>query len=105
MRFVFLMAMAMWTASAAAQTMYKCLDGNRRVTYSNETCAKQGLTDAGQVADRVTTMPFTQPPKPAAGALPTVKVPAPPEDDTKGARGGSGPRIKPASPLIEKLAK
>ncbi len=105
MRCCILLAMAMWTAPAAAQTMYKCLDGNRRVTYSNETCAKQGLTDAGQVADRVTTLPFTQPPKPAAGALPTVRVPVPAEDETKGAREGSGPRIKPASPLIEKLAK
>jgi hypothetical protein len=103
MRFGFLLALALWTASASAQTtMYKCLDSNRRVTYSNETCAKQGLTDAGPVADRVTSMPFNVPPKPAAGALPTVKVPVPPADD---AQAGGSARIKPASPLIEKLAK
>jgi hypothetical protein len=103
MRTGLFLALVLWAASSAAQTMYKCLDANRRVTYSNETCAKQGLTDGGQVADRVTTMPFTQPPKPAAtGALPTVKVPVPPADD---ARDGSTARIKPVNPLIEKLAK
>jgi len=82
--------------------MYKCLDDQRRITYSNITCEKQGLRDGGPVADRTTSMPFTAPPKPAAAALPTVKVPVP-TNDTEAAGGGA--RIKPASPLIEKLAK
>ena len=46
--------------------MYKCTDEQRRITYSNETCEKQGLKDAGPVVDRVTSVPFTEPPKPAA---------------------------------------
>ena len=42
--------------AAGAQTMYKCLDG-RSVTYSNTPCEKLGLKKAGEVADRVTTLP------------------------------------------------
>lgn len=93
----------LWTATATAQTMYKCTDSQRRITYSNEACEKQGLTDAGKVADRVTSMPFTAPPKPAAGKD-AAKAPAPPRNDgADGVRGGT--QIKPANPLIEKILK
>ena len=93
----------LWAAAAAAQTTtYKCTDAQRRITYSNVPCEKQGLQDAGPIADRTTSIPFTAPPKPAAGALPTVKLPVPPADD---AEAGRGARLKPVSPLIEKLAK
>ena len=54
--------------------MYKCQDAQRRVTYSNITCEKQGLQDAGPVADRTTSLPFTEPPK----AAPSKPVPTPP---------------------------
>ena len=102
MRAGFFLALMLWAAVSAAQTTYKCIDGNRRITYSNLPCEKQGLQDAGPIGDRVTSMPFTAPPKPVAGALPTVKLPVPPADD---AQAGSGARIKPVNPLIEKLAK
>ncbi len=52
---------------AAAQT-YKCVDPGGRVTYSNITCEKQGLSSAGTVADRTSTLPSApvRAPKPAA---------------------------------------
>ena len=97
--------LALCSASAAAQTMYKCTDAQRRITYSNEACEKQGLQNAGTVADRVTSMPFTPPPKPVA-QKDTAKAPAARrQDDEEAGRGGGGTQIKPANPLIEKLLK
>jgi len=64
-------------ATQAAPTTYKCLDAQRRVTYSNITCEKQGLQDGGPVAERTTSMPFTEPPKPAP-SKPAVTPPAEP---------------------------
>ena len=95
--------LALWSAAGAAQTMYKCTDARGRVTYSNETCEKQGLKDAGTVADRVTSMPFTAPPKPAA-SKDAAKAPAPQKnDDADAGRGGT--QATPAVPLLEKLSK
>ena len=92
---------ACWAPGNAAQTMYKCVDDQRRVTYSNIACEKQGLKDADPVADRVTSMPFTAPPKPAPRADP-VKPPAARDD----AEVGRGPaQVKPVSPWIDKLLK
>lgn len=83
--------------------MYKCTDAKQRITYSNETCEKQGLKDAGPVADRTTTMPFTPPPNPAA-RKDAAKAPAPKEkDDADVGRGGG--QIKPVVPLLENLSK
>ena len=93
--------LALWAAASAAQTMYKCTDAQRRITYSNEACEKQGLKDAGKIADRVTSMPFTSPPKPAAGKD-AAKAPGA-KDDAEVGRGGT--QIKPVNPLIEKLLK
>jgi hypothetical protein len=56
--------LALLPLCAAAQT-YKCKDKSGGITYSSETCEKQGLKDAGPVRERLTTMP-QQP-------LPTVK--------------------------------
>ena len=83
----------LWAASGAAQTAvpttYKCMDERRQVTYSNITCQKQGLKDAGTVtADRVTTMPFNAPAKDSA-PLPTQKLKPPvemPKGDDKNAK-------------------
>jgi len=103
MRGAFLLLLWLWSAGSAAQTMYKCTDAQRRITYSNETCEKQGLKDAGPVADRVTSMPFTEPPKPAA-RKDAAKAPAPrAQEDAETGRGGT--QIKPVSPLIEKLVR
>jgi hypothetical protein len=95
--------LALWAASGAAQTMYKCTDARSRVTYSNETCEKQGLKDAGTVPDRVTSMPFTATQKPAV-SKDAAKAPAPQKnDDTE--TGRSGTQVKPVAPLLEKLSK
>ena len=75
MRAVFSLFLALWSAAGAAQTMYKCVDDEKRVTYSNLTCAKQGLKDAGPVADRTTTMPFA--PAQKSDVLPTKKLSPP----------------------------
>jgi hypothetical protein len=54
-------------ALAAAQPMNKCVDDKKQVTYSNFPCEKQGLKSAGTVTqDRVTSMPFNEPPKSSA---------------------------------------
>ena len=58
--------LALLAANAAAQTTYKCTDAQRRITYSNEACDKQGLKGAGPVADRTTTVPLGPLPKPAS---------------------------------------
>ena len=101
MRGAFFLFLVLWAAAGGAQTMYKCVDAQRRVTYSNISCEKQDLKDAGPVAERTTTMPFvpaqklsprTEPPKPAAT-----------KDDAAGDR--SPAQAKPASPPIEKLVK
>ncbi len=90
MRAFILVLLWFWSAAAMAQTiMYKCTDAQKRITYSNETCEKQGLKDAGTVADRVTSMPFTtEPPKSASRKDGPKDVPkdgakAPPEKTSK----------------------
>ena len=95
MRVVWFLLLWFWAAAGLAQatqtptTMYKCLDDRRQVTYSNITCEKQGLRDGGPVADRTTSMPFTEPPKatpskPAATPpLPSEPAKAPSEQPTK----------------------
>ena len=105
MRGVLFALLALWAAAGAAQTMYKCTDARQRITYSNETCEKQGLKDAGKVADRVTTMPHTEPPKPAARVDSAKATASRGKDDEEAGRGGGGTQIKPAVPLLEKLLK
>jgi hypothetical protein len=92
-----------WAAVGLAQTtMYKCTDAQKRITYSNEACEKQGLKDAGPVAERVTSVPFTEPPKPAA-RKDGAKGPAAREKDE--VESGRGAQVKPVVPLVEKLTK
>ncbi len=67
-----------WAVAGVAQTIYKCIDAQRRVAYSNITCDKQGLQDGGPVADRTTSMPFVEPPK-ATPSKPAVTPPLPAE--------------------------
>jgi len=98
MRLRFALLASVWSAATLAQstlpTTYKCVDERRQVTYSNVVCEKQGLRDAGPVADRTTTMPFTEPPRKPA-----------PKPEATPPRQESSPQIKPVSPLIEKLVK
>ena len=81
MREPLFLLLALYSASAAAQTMYKCTDAQRRITYSNEACEKQGLTEAGKVADRVTTVPFTESSKSAARKDSVTTAPSRGKDD------------------------
>ncbi len=87
--------------NTAAQPVFKCLEG-KSVTYSNTPCEKLGLKAAGEVPDRVTTLPSgapsmaagAGPAKPPAGAVPGNEVDLPKTSTTR-----------PVNPLIEKLAK
>jgi len=74
MRAALLLAVAIWVPSATAQTMYKCVDRDKRVTYSNVTCEKQGLINDGVVLDRTSTLPLAPitPVKPAPVAAPAA---------------------------------
>jgi hypothetical protein len=102
MRCTLFAILALWSAAGAAQTTYKCTDAQRRITYSSEACDKQGLTDAGKIPDRVTTMPS------GPAALPTQKLKPPvemPKANKDGEVDRSGATLKPVNPLIEKLAK
>ena len=80
----------------AAADSYKCKNSAGRITYSNETCEKQGLQPAGSVRDRVMVVPAYKPADvPSQSAAKGGE-----KDDARSAR-----TIKPASPLTDKLAK
>ena len=91
---------ALLALPAHAQTMYKCRDARGQVTYSNETCAKQGLADAGPVSDRTTVMSFTTPVKPAAKDAPKDTAR---KDDPENLRPGPAATVKPVVPLTDRL--
>ena len=75
MHALLLALLAALPAAALAQT-YKCVDAQKRVTYSNTTCDKQGLRDAGPVADRVMTVPATEMQKGAPRKEPAKTLPS-----------------------------
>ena len=104
MRVVGFLLLGFWAAAGLAQTtMYKCTDAQRRITYSSDPCEKLGLKDAGPIPDRVTSMPSTEPPKPAT-RKDSAKEPAlRPKGDADAGRGGT--QITPIVPLLEKLTK
>ena len=74
-RTLLLAFLAALPAAALAQT-YKCIDAEKRVTYSNTACDKQGLKDAGPVADRVMTVPATEMQKGAPRREPAKTLPS-----------------------------
>ncbi len=58
MRSALLVLVFIATAALGAESQtYKCRDAAGALTYSNQTCEKQGLQDAGPVRDRLTTLP------------------------------------------------
>jgi hypothetical protein len=73
---------AIWFAvfPVTAQTMFKCKDAGNRITYSNIPCDKQGLQEAGPVADRTTTMPLGPAPQAPQAPAKAGKPPPPPPD-------------------------
>ena len=107
--------------ASVAQSMFKCRDDRGRVTYSNVTCEKQGLKNAGTVADRSTTLPLAPaqkalpPRKPAAtddSEVGATKAPSPGKpataaatDDPEMGATNAPAQIKPVNPLIERLLK
>ena len=109
-RATFLLLLLLVPAAAGAQspgtTLYKCLDPRGQVTYSNVACDKQGLKSSGTVTeDRVTTMPLPPVQKPAAKPPAAMPGDVAPKEDADGLPKGGGPRIKPVSPVLEKLVK
>jgi hypothetical protein len=106
MRVALFALLALCAVQGAAQTTFKCTDENRRVTYSNTPCDKQGLRDAGPVAERTTTMPLGPPPaapKPAGAPAPGAAKPPAARDGVETVQRGA--QIKPVVPLLEKLSK
>lgn len=73
---------ALATASAEAAESYKCKDARGGILYSNETCEKQGLVDAGPVRERLMTVPATSP----TGKPPSKEEKKRSEKDEKPAR-------------------
>ena len=76
-----------------ASGLNKCSDAFGRVTYTSETCAKEGLNPAGAIRDRVTVLPTSSTTQP-------VRKEAPKKEDERPL-----PTVKPVSPLIDQLAK
>ena len=73
-----------------AADYYKCKNSAGRITYSNETCEKQGLQPAGAIKDRVMVVPAYQPP---AAKSDEKNEPKP------------GAALKPVNPLTEKTTR
>lgn len=88
--------------TAAAQGIVKCLDG-KTVTYSNTPCEKLGLKPAGEVKDRVTTLPMSSPAAAKALTAPAKNQPGvAPGNEIDMPKTST---LKPVNPLIEKLAR
>ena len=84
----FALSLAAFCAQGAE--LNKCSDAFGRVTYTSQTCEKEGLNPAGAIRDRVTVLPISAPARP--------KQP-PKKDDERPL-----PTVKPVVPLGE-LAK
>ena len=68
---------------AQAAGLNKCSDAFGRMTYTSQTCEKEGLSPAGAIRDRVTVLPISapaprrEPKKDDPRPLPTVKPVSP----------------------------
>ena len=86
MRAVLFCILGVLACPVLAQT-YKCVDQHQNVTYSNIACEKQGLSSAGVVADRTSTLPTApvRAPRPAAEkAAPATEAKALPASAPRG---------------------
>ena len=75
-----------------AAGLNKCADAFGRVTYTSQTCEKEGLNPAGAIRDRVT-------------VLPTAATRAAPKEPPKKEEQRPLPTVKPVNPLIDALTK
>ncbi len=89
--------------ASIAQPMFKCLKGTA-VTYSNTSCEQLGLKSAGQVRDRVTTLPMGGSTQAKGPSGPAGKPQSPIAKENQIDMPATS-TIKPVNPLIEKLAK
>jgi len=66
---VFSAALALVTAQAGAQTVYKCQNAAGKVTYASQACADLGLRPVGEVKESINVAPaYKAPPRRAAPA-------------------------------------
>lgn len=83
-----------------AQTgLYKCTDGSS-ITYSSSSCDNIGLKSGGEVRDRLTVIPATQPVTKPTQPEPKANT----EDEEQRARKAAT-TVQPINPLIQKLLK
>ncbi len=101
--------MAASAPAGADPLTFKCSDARGRTTYSNIRCEKQGLKDAGEVADRTTTMPLgpaqKAPPPRERTAVPAAAPDTTPPKSDADVDTAPPAQIKPVNPLIERLLK
>jgi hypothetical protein len=74
-------AIALASAQAGAQQVYKCQDAAGKVTYASNPCAELGMRSAGEVKESINVAPAQRvPPRPAAP--PPAAQAAPPDVET-----------------------
>jgi hypothetical protein len=111
MRMTFPLLLALWLPAAfgqtASQTMYKCVDRDKRVTYSNITCEKQGLVNSGVVVERTMTLPTApaQDLKPKPKPAPEPEKPAAQVVEPKVPQTKDNPDGMPALPTVKPPVK
>jgi hypothetical protein len=73
-------AIALATAQAGAQQVYKCQDAAGKVTYASQPCADLGMRSGGEVKESINVAPAQKvPPRPAAPAPSPAARAAPPK--------------------------
>lgn len=87
------------SVEAHAQQLYKCRDAGGRITYSNVSCEKQDLKDAGEIRERSTVLPMA----PKAGAAQGERAQRKGDGEDEVIR--SPAQVKPVNPIIERLVK
>ena len=82
----FAAAIALASAQAGAQQVYKCQDAAGKVTYASHPCAELGMRSAGEVKKSINVAPaYKAPPRPAAPAKPAPAAQAAPPKAEKAA--------------------
>jgi hypothetical protein len=91
MKALALLLVFIFTVPAAAQGLNKCRDNAGHITYTSQSCEKEGLKPAGEIKDRVTVLPAEKP-----------KVEK--KEEGTEARPPTA-KVSPINPLMERLAK